>query len=800
MTDNPSNTHIPDDQSMLARYRRAEALEHASYNESMVLNAQITPHWIDDSDCFWYSRSSRKNSDPAADINQAYRMVNAKTATNTEAFDHEELAKALEKAVGKTVDVLSLPISNLEFNQSLNRITFDAFEQRWQFNGALKRIENTVVHPANWLLSPDGKKAAFVKEYNLWVRDISSGKERALTQDGQRYYAYAVQPEARDLVYDMVEPESSFVSEIPEALWSPDSTKLFTVQVDERAVRSLPSMLYVPQDGTVAPRVYERKYALPGDQQVAQYRMLVIDVATATETAADYLPIDDSFVWLGPFSGNRSWWSSDGHDAFFVDMTRGQKTARLISFDIQTGASKTLFEESSPTYVDLGLDFEFPSMLMPLSDTNELLWFSERSGWGHLYLYDLTTGQLKQTVTSGDWLVRSVLHVDQDSREILIQLAGRVAGRNPYYREVARVNIDTGEMTVLVSSDHDYSIGGQSNSGLSPVGNYMVTTRSRVDEVPVTELRDRNGQVLLTVEIADISGLPSGWQWAEPVTMKADDGETDIYGVLFRPSDFDSKKKYPVLDFGIVNPFYAVTPMGAFLQGGVDPLGNHLYMTLCALAELGFIVTIMDGRGTLYRSKSFHDFGYASFMQEGGMVDHVAGIKQLAERYPAMDLDNVGIVSTDAPGNGAVYGLLNYPDFYKVGVAFSIWDSRLVKQGEIYHGIIDQAAQQQPLWQDAAHNLQGKLLLIAGLLDPFFHSSMTFQLVDALVKANKDFDLLAQPNGGHGCRVKNAHRRVWDYLVHHLQCAEPPKNFRLKTAAEIISPQLFPELIPEKRE
>ena len=178
------------------------------------------------------------------------------------------------------------------------------------------------------------------------------------------------------------------------------------------------------------------------------------------------------------------------------------------------------------------------------------------------------------------------------------------------------------------------------------------------------------------------------------------------------------------------------------------------------------------------------------------MIDHVAGIQQLATRYSSMDLDNVGVITTDCNGNGGVVGLLNYPEFYKVGVTFSVWDPRLTRQGEVYCGILDEAAQQQPVWDDAVQNLQGKLLLIAGMIDEVFHSSMTFQLVDALVKANKDVDLIMHPNGGHGWMVRNTHRRVWDYIVQHLQGAEPPKDFRLITGSE----KAFPWMLKEDSE
>jgi dipeptidyl-peptidase 4 len=795
MTNTTVETNTTNDISMLARYRRAEALENAKYGEPMVLNAHIVPQWIGDSDCFWYRRSIRENTGSASEIATEYRLVNAKTASNTQAFDHTALASALSEVVHQAVDAASLSISHLAFDLEQESVTFDALDQRWQFNGAIKAVDSNESHPRHWLVSPDGKKAVFIREHNLWMRELETGEECALTQDGEKYYAYAVQPESRNLIGDLY---TSTPTLRPEAQWSPDSSKLFTLQTDERQLRSISSMLYVPQNGTVAPKVVERKYPLPGDKHVAQYRLLIIDVATAAETAVNYFPLADSFAWQCPFSGNTAWWSGDGRYTYFVDMTRGQKAVCLVRFDTQTEVSKVLFEETSETYLELGLDYEFPAMLMHLPKTNELIWPSERSGWWHLYRFDLNTGELKNAITSGDWVVRKILHLDKDKRELWIQLAGRVEGRNPYYREVARVNIDTGQMTVLASSDHDYRVYDLADIGGMPNNDFLVMVRSRVDEAPTTELRNRDGQLVLSVETADTSGLLEGWQWPEAMTMKADDGTTDIYGVIFRPSHFDPNKQYPVLDMGMASPMYSCLPTGAFLPGGglelmPDPMSNNFYMGLSAIAELGFIVTVIEGRGSPYRSKTFNDYGYGSFADGCGLADHIAGIKQLAKRDTSMDLDRVGIITTDAPSNAAVLGLLDYPDFFKVGVSFSPAQPELIRQNEVYYGILNDDDRQPSIWHEKASQLEGKLLVITGLLDTYFHSSCTFQLADALVKANKDFDLQIHPNGGHALRVRNAHRRAWDYVVRHLIGVVPPKDFKLITGDEKYCPSVFSE-------
>lgn len=593
----------------------------------------------------------------------------------------------------------------------------------------------------------------------------------------------------------------------PEAMWSPDSSRILTIQVDERQVKSLPITQYVPTDGSVRPRSIQAKYALPGDTNIAEYRLLAIEVETGRSCYAQYSPVPDTVFWPGLFSGNRAWWSKDSCNAFFLDMSRGQRQARVVAFNTQSSESRVLFQESSETHIDLTLHYEQPASLLPLPETNELIWFSERSGWAHLYLYDLNTGELKNPITSGDWLVREVLGFDPIQREVIIQAAGRVAERNPYYRELCRVNVDTGSVTNIASGDHDYVVhkpntgpiragvfsgmATNSCSGVSPNGKYLVTTRTRVDEAPHSILLDSYGNHILDVEIADISGLPDGWQWPEPVKLLAADNITEIHGVIFRPSDFTPKKQYPVVDWTFTNSFYGFVPQGAF---GNDTMSGYAYMSAMALAELGFITVIIDGRGTSYRSKAFHDEAYGQMHTGSNLEDHVSGIQQLAKRYPYMDVSRVGAFDTGG-SNGPIYALLAFPDFYKVGAVQSSWDIRLLTQSETYQGLMQAANYDQSVLGNLAEHLQGKLLLMHGLLDPFFHLSGNLQLVDALVKANKDFDLILLPNGSHATDCNHyGIRRIWDYLVTHLQGNKPLSDFRLSSGLEFVLDKLQAEL------
>lgn len=778
------------------RYMKAKALEEGSFIETMVLNAQIYPNWIGNSACFWYIQKRRISNNGLSEIRKQFRLVNAVTAESKEAFDHYSLAQALSRATNRDICPTNLPISEIKLALSPLEVSFTAFNKQWSYDASEAICTEIEAVPAHWLISPDGKKAAFLRNFNLWVRDLNTGSERPLSQDGEIYFAYAVQPERVNLVGGL-HKEGWVNLAMPEALWSSDSKRLLTLRVDERQVLSLPITDYVPAEGVVRPHNAQVKYALPGDANIAEYQFIAIEVDSGNICVAKYPPVPDSVLWAGPFSGNRAWWSSDNSQAFFLDMSRGQKQVKVISFDTKSGVTKVLFEEKSGSYIDLNLDFENPASLLPIRDSNELIWFSERSGWAHIYLYDLDNGDLKTEITSGNWLVREVLHFDKESREVTIQIAGRIENRDPYYREICRVNVDTGLMSTIVSGDYDcichkpgsrpHQVGmmfGQATkecAGVSPDGRYLVITRTRADEAPVTELFNRDGKWLSTIETTDIAGLPKEWRWPEPVELIAADGKTLIYGLIFRPMDFSADKQYPVLDWAVNNPFYGYVPKGSF---GNDTENGYAYMSAAAYAELGFITVIIDGRGSCYRSKAFHDESYGRVHTASNLEDHIEGIRQLAKRYPYMDLNRVGIVDTSG-SNAPVYGVVAYPEFYKVAAVISTWDVRLLTQGETYQGVGPEVDYGASVMGNMVSNLEGKLLLIHGMQDNYFQVSGVFQLVDALIRENKNFDLVLLPSGGHAWNSCNyGIRRIWDYLVRHLLGIEPPKGFHVSSGVE----------------
>ena len=758
-----------------AGYQRASLLEPRILNTpatKLTLNATLYPCWIENSDCCWYERETPNGKD--------YRLVNAQTASNSRAFDHQALADALTEASGEAVAANDLPLNDLVITLSPTRLFFSAFNTHWQFDNDSGDLQPVQSHPDNWRLSPNGKHAAFVRDHNVWVKDLSSGEERALTQDGEQLYAYATTP----TVYGRQEMETL------ELRWSPDSQRIFTLARDTRQVRRAPPLVqHVPQDGSLQPRIVhkDRRVGVPGDEHVEVNVFLSIELASGDITTADYHGCPAFYPpYIGFFSSHRGWWSKDSRRAYFIELARGGLSGRLVEFDTHTGATRVVIEDPSDTHFIFIPNSHLCTLIVPLTESNEVIWYSERSGWAHLYLYDLDTATLKNPITQGEWVVRNVLHYDPARRELWIQTAGRVEHRNPYYCDVCRVNIDSGELTPVVSTDHEYTVREQRSRagrgittgtdgdyarGVSPSGDYMLCTRSRVDGMPVTLLFDRNGNEQLTVETAEAPGLPKGWQWPEPVMLKAADGVTDIYAVVFRPVDFSPDQSYPVVDCS----WGDFTPAGAFshsvCQGGFS-------FSAAALAELGFITVMISSRGTGMRSKAFFTDKESSLFFACQIPDHIAALEQLAERYPYMDLNRVG-VGAHSSTSLAVAAPLKYPDFFKVGVTRNpCLDWRLSGDfvAEMYcAGVPADCDDKEELYK-LAGGLKGKLLLVHGLLDDAVPVAETLRLIEAFEQANKDIDMMIMPNLGHGSSPYVI-RRSWDYLVRHLQGVEPPKEF-----------------------
>ena len=767
--------------SMEDRYRKAGIFMQGYGSNCVTQNDVVFSTWIDN-DHFWYERATKaaKNS---STIGRQFRLVNAKTASNMIAFDHAAFATALAKVTNQNVDADSLPISHVNINLYPLIVSFTAFGQRWQFNSEDKcclKLGSPVAPTES--LSSDGKKLAFARNNNLWLRDTDSGKEYALTRDGQEDYFYGTGYTAWG---------APGIPGTP-GLWSSDSQYLLTVVRDKREVKSLPCVDHVPVDGTIRPTLQQVKVAYPGDEHLETFQILCIDVSTGQSCVAKYPPCIANYNEYCGFFGVVTWWASDNKHVYFIDAERGDQVFRLMKMDIDTGATRELFKETSSTYINLAGGSIGTPLHRYLANSNELIWWSERNGWGHLYLYDLTSGELKKMITSGEWRVRDVVAVDEHRRELIIQTSGRISRRDPYYRDVCRVQIDTGKITTLLSCDAEilmyhqqsFAIKGEILAGrankktdaISPNKDYMIVTQSRVDQGSDTSLVDREGSEILKLESTNLSLLPVNWQWPEPIQVLAADGQTTLYGTLFRPSGFSPDKQYPIINFLTAGPWLCTVPKVSFNSGKVH--GDRHYFYCAALAELGFIVLVLDTRGTALRSKAFQDESYGWVPSSGNTDDYVSALEQLTERYPYMDKNRIGIFS-----QGYRSGLQNFmerQDIYKVCVCMMLLDDRLTGAlvGERHEGIKGPIPDKQ-YPEDLANNLQGKLMLMnsmSSFLSAGYPPASTFRVIDALQKANKDFDMLIVPHGGFGCD-NYMFRRGFDYLVQHLLGVEPPKEY-----------------------
>lgn len=788
-----SGIAVSDNMEMKARYERAQSLVQGIWTNTVALNSTVFPNWIGQTDCFWYAHDNRVGHGPTCTYSQQYRLVNADEATSVIAFDHQVLADELAQASQQKVDVNALPLSKIDMvlnnKKEVRLVEFTAFGKRWEFDTVSCRCKEIRDIVDGEVISPDGRYIVFRKDFNLWVREAQTGFEHVLTSDGEEQNVYGAVGSAWGVEIDDVGGL--------QVIWSPDSKRVFAVQRDTRRVKDLPIVSHVPDGEGLRPTLQLLKVAFPGDKHIEELRLVAIEVVSSDHSligklqSAKYNKIPVTRNGLGFFNSKLGWWHSDSRRAYFVDMRRDYKKVRIVEFDTDTGDTKILFEEKSDTQINLALNGDEPPTFLPLPESSEVIWFSERSGWAHIYLYDLNTGQLKHPVTEGEWVMRNIISFDPIRREIFVQTAGRVANRDPYYRDLVRVNIDTGELVTLITGDYEIVcnapielmstlgrvvglVDGMSN-GVSPLGNYAVVTCSRADTVPVSRLIDRDGKDVLELVISDVSHLPSGWQWPEPVQLMAADGSTDIYGLVYRPSNFSSANSYPIVSHTFNTPDFPWSPKGSFTN---DKWLGWPYLDAAAIAELGFIVVQIDGRGASFRNKAFMDESYGCLELASKLEDQIAGIRALADRYPYMDVNRVGIIAPFG-GPGPVQALLRHPDFYKVGICNIFHDPRLMPAAmwsERSEGLSGPAEGYQYA-EELVESLEGKLLLMGGMLDDAVPASI-FRLVEALQTYGKDFDLKLLPNLAHW-GSSYLMRQSWDYLVRHLLEAEPPKEFPL---------------------
>jgi dipeptidyl-peptidase 4 len=605
--------------------------------------------------------------------------------------------------------------------------------------------------------SPNGKMEAFIRDWNLWIRDVVTKQEKQLTTDGVKDFGYAT------------DNAGWTTSDRAILLWSPDSKKIATQQQDERNVGEM----YVVETKVGHPKLRSWKYPLPGDSIVAMIHRVIIEV-DGPKTVRLQMPPDFHRGTLNDDISMTDYkWSPDGSRLALASTSRDHKHTEVRVADASTGAVRTVFEETVAT------QFESTSGWEVLWNSDEVIWYSQRDNYGQLYLYDLTTGKVKRQITTGQGMVTQIVRVDEKARTVWFAACGREKGRDPYFRHYYRVGLDGKNLVLLTPDDADHSIQ------LSPSGTYFIDTYSKPDVAPLVGVRDANGKLMMPLEKADISKLiATGWKPPIPITMKGRDGKTDIYGLMFRPTNFDSTKKYPIINSAYPGPQTGSTGSRSFAAAR----GDHQ-----ALAELGFVVVTIDGMGTPERSKSFHDTYYGAMGRDNTLPDQIAGMKQLAQRYSWIDIDRAAIYGHSGGGFIAADAMFRYPEFFKVGISESgNHDQRAYEDdwGERYQGLLVRNADGTDNYdveanQNFAKNLKGHLMLAHGLVDNNVPPYNTLLVVDALIKANKDFDLVVFPNQAHGYGSQSNYmmRRRWDYFVKWLLDAEPPKEYLFKGPA-----------------
>jgi len=817
-------------QSVFARGGRSDyerALDLRKTTANKVFKQRVNPHWLAGNNQFWYRND-------LADEEREFILVNAETGTRQRAFDHKRLAGALAKETGKDIQADRLPIEKLKFSEIGSQLKFTSGGKRWkcdlrsyevchvpkdeqatsslrpqaELHPSIRSSDETSITFINrtkdvvqvywvdyesqrrhyakievdgrhdqhtfaghvWLVtdkeekrlavfvatedagdavineeavdkaddedkpkpqrrrgrSPNGEWFAFIKDYNLYVRKIENDEEIALSRDGSAEDAYS-----------------------KRLYWSPDSEKIVTLRIKKGDDRKIYLIESSPKD-QLQPKLHTHSYAKPGDS-IAVPRPQLFDVVGERQ-----IPVEDQ-LFSNPWRISKIRWAPDSSKFTFLYNQRGHQILGIISTDANTGQAHTIIDEYSKTF----FDYAYKQYDYYLDTTKEIIWMSERDGWNHLYLYDAQTSRVKNQITKGDWVVRRVERVDEDKRQIWFRAGGIREEQDPYYVHFCCMNLDGSGLVVLTEGDGTHEIE------FSPDRRFFLDRWSRVDQPPVTELRDaNNGKIICELERADASALlKTGWRPPERFVAKGRDGKTDIYGIIIRPGNFDPNRQYPVIE-----KVYA-GPQGAFV-----PKSFGLQTRQKAIAELGFIVVQIDGMGTSHRSKAFHDVCWKN-LGDSGFPDRILWMKAAAEKYPYMDLTRVGIYGGSAGGQSALRALLAHGDFYKVAVTdCGCHDNRMDKiwWNELWMGWPVGPHYQEQSNVTQAHKLQGKLLLTVGELDKNVDPASTMQVVDALIKADKDFDLIVVPGRGHGVgEIPYTSRRRMDFFVRHLLGVEP---------------------------
>lgn len=747
-------------------YQRAERFVGEAVRQ-LGYDGVVTPRWIGSGGRFWYVKDGPSGK----------QFLIADPAQNTKAvaFDHDKLAAAVGRLSGRAFSATTLPFDRLRFREDQRTLYAEGggLAVNCDLNAytCTKALVETVDEaqgigpnrpftdgdppPRADVASPDGAFTAFVMDHNLWARNLKTGEAIQLSRDGERHYDYATPLPNPILMLqqgkeDVVQPAAVF--------WSPDSTKIATYVMDQRNFPRLTMTLSNPRD-QFRPKYFSYAYPLPVDFDLPTSKLVIFDMAKRKQTFVAARPLTQLY-----YGGPRVDWAADSKRFMYREIERGYAHVRLRDVDAVSGVSRDIIDESGAPLVSTSV-----LVTQPFNGGREVIWSAERDGWNHFYLYDAEKGLLKHQITKGEWVIRSIDHIDEANRVLYFSAAGREAGRDPYLRHTYRVNLDGTGLTLLTPEDADHTVS------FSPDGKHFVDAYSRPDLPTVSVVRSAaTGQVVQPLEKADVSKLLAlGWTMPEPFRAKAADGKTELYGLIWRPTNFDPKKKYPVVE----NIYTG--PQGAFVPKTFAAYRHQQQ----AIAELGFITVFVDGRGTALRSRAFRDFSHKNLGQGSGGDDHISVFKQMAARYPYMDLTRVGVWGHSAGGYDSTHAILSHPEFYKVAVSSAgCHDNRMDKAtwNEQWMGWpVDKHYEEQSNYT-LAKNLRGKLFISHGDVDENVPLPATIKLVDALVNADKDFDFLIMPGRTHGYGSDPYYvRRRMDYFVRHLHGVEPRTSTQL---------------------
>ena len=742
-------------QGTLADYQRANGLRIGL--QGLAIDIPERTNWVGSTSRFWYRKSVKGGTE--------FVLVDAETLAKKPAFDHEKLAASLSAAAGQQYAALRLSFNAITFVDSEKAIEFTAGEFQGQFGNfgfggtvgtrwrcnlsdyACKKLDETSTRgraqaggpprgipgpsydrpPSEPKTSPDGKWDALINGYNVSLRAKGKREVVPLSFDGSEGNYYA----------------------LPSLVWSPDSTRLAVYRVRPGYHRKIEYVETSPAD-QLQPKYSTVDYAKPGDALDLPQPVLF-----HIESKKQF--VVDNVLFPNPYNLSRLEWRKDSRAFTFEYNRRSHQVYRVVEVDAVSGTARAVISEEPKTF----FCYSGKKYRNDLADGKEVIWMSERDGWNHLYLYDGVTGKVKNQITKGNWVVRGVEKVDEAKRQIWFQASGMNPEKDPYFVHYYRINFDGTGLTPLTEADGNHSVSFSSDM------KYYVDTWSRVDLPHLSELRNTSdGKVLLQVERGNIDELlKTGWRSPEVFKSLARDGKTEIWGIIIRPTNFDPSKKYPVIEYIYAGP-----------QGSFVPKTFSTQTAMQSLAELGFIVVQMDGMGTSNRSKAFHDVAWKN-LGDAGFPDRILWHKAVAAKYPYYDVSRVGIYGNSAGGQNSLGGMLFHPEFYKVCVSScGCHDNRMDKiwWNEQWMGWPLGPEYAASSNVDNASKLQGKLLLVVGEMDPNVDPASTMQVVNALIKANKTFDLLVIPGGGHGPGGIYGERKRNDFFVHHLLGAEPP--------------------------